>query len=577
VRPALLLLAFLAGCAYAWGAANQTLEVYYAAAVRSMSLNWHNFLFAAFDPDATVSMDKLPGALWLQAISVKLFGFHIWALVLPQVIEGIMSVLVVFSTVRLLAGPHAALAAAAVLACTPAAVALNRGNISDSLLILLLLCATNAAVRALIGGRTGLLLVAGVWVGLAFQAKMLEAWLVLPGLALAWLVAGSGGVRRRLAAIAGLCVLAAAMSLVWIAPVSLVPQHDRPYVDGSQHDSLFEQVFDYNGFGRVDDGAAPQTAVLAGGLQKVTLDAESTLNRTIAGPGGRDIGWLLPASLAIGAATLVRRWRCHRHDLLRAGCILFGTWLVADLAAFAASSSLNAYYLAALAPPIAALIGIGSSTLVVTFQAREGRLAVLALAAATVGYEAWLLNPAGDAIRVFVPLCALALLAGAWAWHLRGRISPTMATLLAAGLVAPAVASISIVVNGWGPFDTPFEPATTAAMTQRLPGAALRVAHASLARLNAARGSARYVAATYTSLLAAPFIFLSGEEVLPIGGFTGTTPVPTLGQLRADIDAGDLRLVISPTSTDPRVVWIATHCFQLPNRALPAYYCQAGL
>src|ERR1700733_15598738 len=134
-RPALLLLTALAGVLYSWRA-TKNLEIYYAAAVRSMSMSWHNFFFAAFDPAGTVSIDKLPGAFWVQALSVRLFGVHAWAIVAPQVVEGMASILVLYRIVRRLAGPLAGIVAALVLVLSPATVALDRGNISDTLMLL---------------------------------------------------------------------------------------------------------------------------------------------------------------------------------------------------------------------------------------------------------------------------------------------------------------------------------------------------------------------------------------------------------------------------------------------------------
>src|SRR4051794_37315929 len=156
------------------------LAVAAVAAARSMSESWHDFIFGAFDPAGTVTVDKLPGALWVQALSLRVFGFHIWALVLPQVVEGVLTVLVLYRVVRRLAGPAAGLTAAAVLAVTPVTVLLSRGNVSDSLLVLLLVLAADATSAALLTGSLRQLLLAGVWVGLAFQAKMIQAWLLLP-------------------------------------------------------------------------------------------------------------------------------------------------------------------------------------------------------------------------------------------------------------------------------------------------------------------------------------------------------------------------------------------------------------
>ena len=154
-RLALTAIAALAGLLYAWAMGQDTLEYYYAAADRSMSMSWHNFVFGAFDPAGTITVDKLPGALWIQALSVRAFGLHTWAIILPQVIEGVLTVLVLYRAVRRLAGPAAGLIAALVLAVSPATVALDRENISDSLLILLLVLAADAVSGAIAGLAAG--------------------------------------------------------------------------------------------------------------------------------------------------------------------------------------------------------------------------------------------------------------------------------------------------------------------------------------------------------------------------------------------------------------------------------------
>ena len=191
--------------------AGTSVESFYGAAARSMSESWHDFIFGAFDPAGTVTVDKLPGALWAQALSLRIFGFHIWALVLPQVVEGVLTVLVLYRAVRRLAGPAAGLTAAAVLAVTPITVLLSRGNVSDSLLILLLVLAADATSAALLTGSLRELLLAGVWVGLAFQAKMIQAVvaLVMAAAAAAQLLlpaSGQGG-HLTAAAFAGAAVL----------------------------------------------------------------------------------------------------------------------------------------------------------------------------------------------------------------------------------------------------------------------------------------------------------------------------------------------------------------------------------
>ena len=163
-------------------------------------MSWHNFVFGAFDPAGTITIDKLPGAFWLQALAVRVFGFHTWAIVLPQIVEGVPTVLVLYHAVQRLAGPTAGLVAAAIVAVSPATVALNRGNISDSLMILLLVLAADAVSSAIAKGSQRMLLLAALWVGLAFQAKMIEAWMVLPAFGVAYLMSAPGprgGARDR--------------------------------------------------------------------------------------------------------------------------------------------------------------------------------------------------------------------------------------------------------------------------------------------------------------------------------------------------------------------------------------------
>ena len=228
-RPALLIVTALAGLAYAWRFDQAYLEPFYGGAARSMAMNLHNFVYGAADPWGTVSVDKLPGALWFQALSLRIFGFHVWALVLPQVVEGMLTVLVLYRAVRRVAGAGAGLVAAVVMAGSPVVILLDRGNISDSLLILLLVLAADATIRACQTGRLRSLLWAGALVGFAFQAKMLQAWIVLPALFLAYLVAApAASFFRRVWHLAAATLVVGVVSLSWMSAVSLVPQAEPP-------------------------------------------------------------------------------------------------------------------------------------------------------------------------------------------------------------------------------------------------------------------------------------------------------------------------------------------------------------
>jgi 4-amino-4-deoxy-L-arabinose transferase-like glycosyltransferase len=591
-RPLLLGIAALSAVLYAWGSARE-LEVYYAAAVRSMSMSWHNFFYAAFDPDATVSIDKLPGALWVQALFVRVLGVHDFVLVMPQVIEGTLTVLVLYRVVRRLAGPLAGLVAAAVLTLSPASVALDRGNISDSLLILFLVLAVDQTASLVLSGRVRHAVIAGVAVGIAFQAKTVEAWLLLPALALAFVVAAPLSLRKRAASLAALGVVAAVVSLSWMTIVSLTPQSGRPYVDGSPNDSIYHQVFVYNGFGRLDEASPDQLLTQSIGIQ-LAPTSPPAWNRLLQGAYGRDTGWLVPAALvALGAGLYLRR-RQARTDPLRMGLLLFGCWLILFFAVFSSSTTINAYYTAALSPPVAALVGIGLALAWERRADRVVRLVLAGMALASAAYGAWLLPSSGTGLPAWLSTALVVALAVLAIGCILAALARSSSSAAAAGpqvarfalpslavMLVPAVASLSIVWGHLGAFDTPFEPPQVAAFTTALIDAP-QTAAALLPRLEKGQFGAPDLMATETAALAAPTIYVSGKEVLPIGGFTGTIPEPTLASLEAMVAAGDFHIALQSAGvTDPRFLWIAAHCHLLntlssansPTGPLVAYFC----
>jgi 4-amino-4-deoxy-L-arabinose transferase-like glycosyltransferase len=593
-RLILLVITAISALSYAWRADRPVnIEIYYAAAVRSMSMNLHNFIFAAFDPAGTVSTDKLPGAFWVQAVSVRLFGVHAWALVLPQVIEGTLTILVLYHAVRRLAGAEGGLLVAGLLAVSPATVALNRGNVSDTLMILLAVLAVDAAVTAMITGRRRPILLAGLWIGLAFQAKMIEAWLVFPAIACGYILTAPGGWPQRIRRAVAMGVVAAAVSLSWMTAVTLLPASLRPYIDGSSDNSAFQQVFVYNGFGRLDQASPDQ---LLDKSIKIGLPnpAPPGWDRLLTGALGRDTGWLLVAALIALIAGLVSRRGCPRGDPVRACLVLWGTWLVVLTAVFSSSSAINSYYTAALSPAAAALIGTG---LTLAWQHREQArtwLVVGVALLATTGYAAWLLPPSGTGLPpwlkpALIGLALAAALSLAAAFCLAALTRPPSAGILTAVpltlsalavLIVPTVASASVVLSGLGPFETPFEPQHVTTDATVFFGGGFQVAQV-LPTLEAANRGVPYLMATQTSVLAAPFIWASGQEVLPIGGFTGTIPEPSLGTLQSLIQQNDVRTFIqSPSTTDPRLTWIAGHCLKPSKTSGPApvlpvsvYYC----
>jgi len=374
---------------------------YYSAAVKSMGKSWTNFLFGSFDPIGVVTVDKPPAALWPQVISSKIFGLHGWALMLPQVLEGVAAVLVLHRTVRRWAGEGAALVAALVLTLTPITVAINRDNNPDTLLVLLLVSAAYALTRALQAeGRsaTWWLCASGFLIGCGFLTKMLAAWMVVPAFAVAWLVGGSGAWIPRVRRLLGAGAILAASSLWWVAMVALWPG-DRPYIGGSEDGSAWDLVIGYNGLGRVfgsSDGM-PQGMGGGGGGGGFAggFGGQSGPTRMFDSQVGGQISWLLPlCGLALAGAVVVavlhRRGKLPASALLPAsGWLLWGTWLVVCAAVFSTQKGIfHPYYTTQLAPAIAALCG-GLTAGLVRVHRAGFRWAPLAGAAGVVVSVVW--------------------------------------------------------------------------------------------------------------------------------------------------------------------------------------------
>ncbi len=298
-------------------------------------------------------------------------------------------------------------------------------------------------------------------------------------------------------------------------------------------------------------------------------------HRLLSGELGRDTAWLLAAAILALLAGLLARRRKPRTDLVRAGLVLWGIWLVTLFAVFSAATTVNSYYTAALSPAVAAPLGIG---LVLAWRHRERAWSWLVLGTAllaTTGYATWLLPARGTGLPGWLRPAAIGVAAAAVccvaaaAWRRRTvALAVVAVTLAAAGtLIVPAAASAAVVRSGLGPFETPFEPARETADITAFLSAGFQV-NGSLVTLEKANAAFPYLMATQTAVLAAPFIWASGREVVPIGGFTGTIPEPTLATLQGLIRTGFVATFLqSPTTTDPRLTWVARHCMNFTQRA----------
>ena len=442
--PELALLLLISGVLNLWALSrNGWANEYYSAAVRSMSSSWHNFLYGSFDPSGLMTVDKPPLALWVQALSARIFGFHPLSILAPQALMGVATVALVYDLTRRMWGRAAGFVAGLVLAVTPITVAISRHNNPDALLALCCVAALWFLVRALQDGRTRWIVLAGVAVGLGFETKMAAALLVVPAIVAAWLWVAP---RGRLAAVRQLLAGGAAMVVVggaWPLLMALTPAASRPWISGTSDNSILSLILDYNGLGRLDGQAGgPQITgggPGGGGPGGATTFGGATgplrlLNEGLGGQAGWLLGFALVAMIALGVATRLRRADARTGWLIATG----GMFLTTAVAFSVAQGIFHPYYVAQLAPFTAALVGAGSGWFLSRHRA-AGFLAAAALAAGVVtellvvhdlpGQLTWLptvLLVAGVAIAV-----ALVAVRG----RLRGAV---LAAALGLLLLAPA-------------------------------------------------------------------------------------------------------------------------------------------
>lgn len=626
-RILLVLIAAAGAVAYAWSLNTTGLETFYAAGVRSMAESWHAFFYNAFDPHATITLDKLPGALWIQALFVRCFGYSVWAMVLPQVIEATLTVLVLYRAVRRTAGTAAGLTAAAILAASPVTVGFARGNLSDPLFVLCVVLAADATLRAVTTGRTRSWYAAMAWVALGFQAKMTEAWLVLPILGLALIVAAPAG-RWRVAARAALgTLLAAALSLVWMLGFALTPAADRPYADGSKGNSVFQQVFDYNGMLRFvsspEDSFKP-LAPPSPGAEDIAIDnaQESTglfspasvtkpgWDRLLTGALAPECDWFLLLAMGGAAATFIARRRAERGDPTRAATALWSAWLVAYAAALSGAHLVQGYYLAVLVPATAALAGTGVWILWRAARAGSVRagVALATLIAGQAAWSAWLVHGT-YALLSWLILAAAAIASSGWLLAVstrrdsarpvdgrRSELLPDVLRRIAAVAAALALAAGPVAAITWlearagGPFDAPLSAGGTFAKpTQAERIARLEVQGAYGGSIHPQypsgawpgfmhQGSVEQLQQwdrgteilVFSSAEASDYVMYGVSSIQPVGGFTGNVPYPSVDQVRQLIETGKISFAVLPsvdvlTANDPRVRAVEELCIASPR------------
>jgi 4-amino-4-deoxy-L-arabinose transferase-like glycosyltransferase len=589
-RPALL--ALLAGTAvlYLWNlSASGYANDFYAAAVQAGTQSWKAWLFGSLDSGNAITVDKPPASLWVVVLSARIFGYSSWSLLIPQALMGVASVALLRAAVRRWAGPGAGLLAGAALAVTPAAVLMFRFDNPDALLVLLLVAGAYATVRAIdavsVRASTWWLVAAGAAVGFGFLTKMGQALLVVPAFGPAYLVAGPTRLRTRL-----LQLLAALGSMIvsagwFVALVELWPADSRPYIGGSTTNSLLELALGYNGLGRILGGSGNGGGGGGFGGGNSGFGGAAGILRLFTDELGLEISWLLPAALIALVALVVVSWGRPRTDRPRAAALLRGGWTLVTALVFSfMSGTMHPYYTVALAPGIAALVGVGAHALWTRRASLLARRTLALMVAATAAWSFTLLASSTESfawIRWVVAGLAVPAVAGllVGAGRLRrvalvGVVAAVLTGL--AGTSAYAVATASAAHTG----SIPSVGATSSAMGGGPGGGGPRGMGGGMggdagtnteltALLTATDGT--WSAAVATSQTAASLELATDTAVMSTGGWGGSDSAVTLEQFQAYVASGQISYYVGggqgggpgggdPDSTSGQIAeWVAAN------------------
>ncbi len=583
VRLAPVALAVLAAVLYGTDlAVSGYANTYYSAAAQAASESWSAWFFGSFDAANFITVDKPPLALWVMGLSVRVLGLSPLAILLPEALAGVASVLVLYAAVRRSFGTAAGVIAGVAFAITPVAALMFRYNNPDAVLTLLLVAAAWALVRGLGDDRLRWLMLSAALVGLAFLTKYLQAYLVLPAFAATWLVAAPGGLGRRLVRLLLAGTVVAATSLWWVVVMEVLPAQARPYIGGSTDNSVLDLVLGYDGLGRIFGGgfggfggSGTQGGPLAGfgGGPGAGFGGQPGLLRMFNSEWAGEISWLLPSAAVGLVAGLLARVRAPRSDPRRAGFLLWGLWAAVHILVFSLMTGIvHPYYAVAIAPAAAALTGGG---LVELWRLRERHAWAGAAIGATLLLTAWWAWQVLDRTPGFYPGVGLGAVFMVAAAAIVIAVPPVagdaraaaigrgaLVVGLAAILVGPSlytVATMGHALSGGTPASGPASgrfgggggagtggagPFGGPGGFGGFPGDPGGTSQALVDFLVANRGDAQWLVAVSSANQAGPLQLASGVPVMAMGGFMGSDPAPSVEQLRAAVRDGRLRYVL---------------------------------
>jgi 4-amino-4-deoxy-L-arabinose transferase-like glycosyltransferase len=605
-------------------------NLYYAAGVKSMADSLHTFFFVSFDPGGFVTIDKPPLGFWLQVISTKIFGFTPFSVFFPQALAGVLAVLLLYWLVRRHFGTTAGLLAALALAISPISVLTNRNNTIDSTLIFMLLLGAWAVLRAAETGKLRWLLLCAVCIGLGFNIKMLQAYLVVPAYGLLYLLAAPRSIWKRLLHLGLALLLMVSISLSWAVAVDLTPSASRPYVGSSQDNSEISLAFGYNGVQRLlgsfgmggGNRQAPSTSSSSTtqSSSTTTHNANSSTEQPPMGNGGPQgngnnggpfntgtagvlrlfneplagqIAWLLPMAL-LGIVALAWRRRLNfREDRQQQSLILWGGWLLTMAVFFSMAGFFHQYYLSTMAPAICALLGIGVVIMWRDYRSAGWRGWLLPVALVLTALEQIHIIMSNSAwgtwmiplIAIPCTLAAVVLIAARLVPGLKAntRLQVSLVSLsLMALLLTSAVWSATPVLENSAP------GLPVAGSSQQFGGFGGGDNNSStntklISYLEANKGSAKYLVATASSNEADSIILTTNQPVMALGGFSGSDPILTTNQLATLVTNGTVRyFLINGSGGGPGggqselMTWITQNCVVVPSSEWQSSTSNAG-
>ena len=575
----ILVTAFL----YIWKLWDEGLaNLYYSAGVYSMGQNFHAFFFNSLDSVGFISIDKPALGLWIQVLFTKVFGFQGLVILLPEAIAGILSVFLIYRIVGKRFGEIAGIASALVLAMTPIYVAITRNNTIDGILILLLILASEQVIRAAERSSLKHLIFASIFIGLAFNVKMLQAYMIVPAVYLTFLVFSNQKIWRRLLSCAVGVIVMLVVSFSWILAVDFTPTSERPFVGSSGTNSEFALAFGYNGINRLAGGNPSGGGIAPVGEAQVngpgyggapgTTDGQGPSGGPGPGPGGPgqaaqnapkseggttslvrlyqsenagQISWFLfPALLAsLYCLFLIIRKRL-KQDSNHAAYFFFTVNFLLMFGYFSFSNGMvHRYYLAMLAFPIAALVGIGISKILSSNVKYRFLLpAVFGLSAA---FQLYIQAQYADWVTWLLPICAavflvaLVVLIFAVYKKYKNNLVIILALVL---LVMPFTWALSPMIYT----NNAQLPITGPELVNQGDHFAQQSDLSDLVKyLKEHKGGASYLASISSAMNGgAELILQSGEAVMALGGFNGSDNPITLTEFKALVSTGKVKYAV---------------------------------